>query len=143
MLNVLTISGRLAADPELRRTSNGVAVTTIRIACTRDYTPQGMERQTDWFDVVAWKNTAEFIVRNLTKGRMVTIKGRLESREWTDKNGNKRTTIEIVAENVYFADSRKEGQAPGTSGDAFEHSQLHTYNEEDPDPLAEDDELPF
>ena len=141
MLNHLAIMGRLAADPELRRTNSGVAVTSFRIANTRDYTPQGQEKQTDWYDVVAWRNTAEFVARNFTKGRMIVVKGRLETRKWTDKHGNERTSVEIIAENVYFADSKKDGQV-GTGGYEESYSQLPEYDEADPDPIA-DDELPF
>ena len=140
MLNHLAIMGRLAADPELRRTSSGVAVTSFRIANTRDYTPQGQEKQTDWYDVVAWRNTAEFVARNFTKGRMIVVKGRLETRKWTDKHGNERSSVEIIAENVYFADSKKDGQTGGGYSESY--SQLPEYDEADPDPIA-DDELPF
>lgn len=140
MLNTVTIMGRLAADPELRRTNGGTPVASIRIANTRDYTPQGQEKQTDWYDVVAWRNTAEFISRNFTKGRMIVVKGRLETRKWTDKHGNERTSTEIVAENVYFADSKKDG--PGAAGGYDDgYSQLPAYDEAEPDPI--DDELPF
>lgn len=136
MLNHLAIMGRLAADPELRRTNSGAAVTSFRIAVTRDYTPQGQETQTDWFDVVAWRSTAEFVARNFTKGRKIVVKGRLESREWTDKHGSKRTAVEIIADNVYFADSKKQD---GTASRDENYSQIPDFDETAPDPLADDD----
>ena len=139
MLNTVTIMGRLAADPELRRTNGGTPVASIRIANTRDYTPQGQEKKTDWYDVVAWRSTAEFVQRNFAKGRMIVVKGRLETREWVDKNGGKHTSVEIIAENVYFADSKKDGT--GAAGGYDDYSQLPAYDEAEPDPI--DDELPF
>lgn len=143
MLNYVSVMGRLCADPELRRTGNDVAVTSMRLAVTRDFVTKGQERETDFFDVVAWRATAEFAAKHLSKGRMIVVKGSLQNREWTDKNGVRRTSTEIVAENIYFADSRnKESAAPGTSGAGFEYSQLPAYDEADPDPIM-DDEIPF
>lgn len=106
MLNHLTIMGRLCADPELRRTQNGIAVCNARIAVERDYADQGGERATDFYDVVAWRGTAEFLCGYFTKGRKVLLDGRLQTRSWTDKSDNKRVSVEIVAESVYFADSK-------------------------------------
>jgi single-strand DNA-binding protein len=134
--------GRLGADPELRRTGTGIAVTSFRIATTRDYVPQGQERETDWFDVVAWRNTAEFVARNFTKGRVIVIKGRLETRKWTDKNGNERTSTEVLAENVYFGDSKKDG-SNAVGGYVDNYSQLPDFDETAPDPIDIDEELPF
>ncbi len=112
MLNKIVIMGRLTRDPELRRTAQGTAVTSFRIACDRDFKGQNGENGTDWIDVVAWKNTAEFVTRYFTKGRMAIIEGRLQSREWTDKDGKKREAVEVVAENVYFGDSKREEKQP-------------------------------
>lgn len=108
MLNHVTLMGRLAKDPELRRTQSGVAVTSLRIACDRDYKPQDAERETDWLDVVCWRNTAEFVSKYFTKGRMAIVEGRIQTRDWTDKDGNKRQAVEVVADNVYFGDSKKD-----------------------------------
>ena len=142
MLNSVVLQGRLCADPELRRTGSGVAVCSMRIAVTRDFVTKGEERETDFFDIVAWKGTAEFAANNFTKGRMIVVKGSLQTRDWTDKNGGKRTSTEIIAANLYFSDNRKDGQAPGTSNDGYEYSQLPVYDETAPDPI-DDDELPF
>lgn len=108
-LNRVNIMGRVAKDPELRRTGSGVAVTSFRIACDRDFKTQNGEKETDWIDIVAWRNTAEFFCRNFSKGRMAVIDGRLQTREWNDKDGNKRTAVEVVADNIYFGDSKREG----------------------------------
>ena len=106
MLNQVTIMGRLCADPELRHTQSGIAVCNARIAVERDYADQSGERQTDFFDVAAWRGTAEFLCKYFPKGRKVVLDGRLQTRSWTDREGHKRVTVEIVAESVYFADSR-------------------------------------
>ena len=107
MLNKIIIMGRLARDPELRRTGSGTAVTSFSLACDRDFKSQSGEKETDFIDVVAWKNTAEFVSKYFSKGRMAVVEGRLQIRDWTDKAGNKRTTAEVVADNVYFADSKR------------------------------------
>ena len=107
MLNKVIIMGRLVKDPELRRTQSGTAVTSFRIAVDRDFKSQDGSKQADFCDVVAWRNTAEFVSKYFTKGRMAVVEGRLQIRGWTDKAGNKRTTAEIVADNVYFADSKR------------------------------------
>ena len=110
MLNHIVIMGRLARDPELRRTQAGVPVASFRLAVDRDFRDKTTgERATDWIDVVAWRQTGEFVSRYFTKGRMAVVEGRLQIREWTDKEGNRRTSAEVVADNVYFADSRRDG----------------------------------
>jgi len=112
MLNHITIMGRLVADPELRTTPSGVSVATLRLAVDRDFkNKQTGERETDFINVVAWRATAEFISRYFTKGRMAVVEGRLQIRQYTDKEGNKRSIAEVVAENIYFGDSqRREGE---------------------------------
>ena len=105
MLNHITIMGRLVRDPEMRRTGAGVAVTSFTLAVDRDFG----EKEADFFDCVAWRNTAEFTDKYFSKGRMAVVSGRLQKRSWTDKDGNKRSTWEIVAENVYFGDSKNTG----------------------------------
>ena len=118
MLNHIVIMGRLARDPELRHTQSGTPVATFRLAVDRDYKDKNTgERATDWIDVVAWRGTGEFVSRYLAKGRLTVVEGRLQMREWTDKEGNRRTTAEVVADNVYFADSRREsGDGGGSYG---------------------------
>ena len=116
MLNRIIIMGRLARDPELRRTQSGTPVVSFRLAVDRDFKDKATgERSTDWIDVVAWRSTAEFVSRYFTKGRMAVVEGRLQMRDWTDKDGNKRTTAEVVAENVYFGDSKRDGDGGGYS----------------------------
>ena len=111
MLNHITIMGRLTRDPELRRTGTGVGVASFRVAVDRDYAPKdGGERKTDFIDCVAWRQTGEFISKYFTKGRMIVVEGRLEMRDWTDKDGNKRTSAEINVDKAHFGgDSRRDG----------------------------------
>ena len=116
MLNVAAIVGRLAADPELRHTASGVAVTSFTLAVSRNYSRQGEERQTDWIDVVAWRNTAEFVCKYFTKGRMMLVEGRLQMRDYTDKDGNRRVAAEVVTDNVHFCDSRKDENGTSSGG---------------------------
>lgn len=106
MLNHIVLMGRLVRDPELRRTGNGTAVTSFTLAVDRDYSSNG-EKEVDFIDIVAWKGTAEFVSKYFSKGRMAVADGRLQIRQWTDKSGNKRYTAEVVANNVYFGDSKK------------------------------------
>lgn len=109
MLNNIVIMGRLTKDPELRRTNSGVPVASFTLACDRDFSnKESGEKEVDFIDVVAWRSTAEFVSRYFTKGRMAVASGRLQIRTWTDKDGNKRRNAEVHAENVYFADSKKE-----------------------------------
>ena len=111
MLNKIFIMGRLARDPELRRTQTGTPVASFRLAVDRDFKDKTTgERSTDWIDVVAWRQTAEFVSRYFTKGRMAVVEGRLQMRDWTDKEGNKRTSAEVVADNVYFGDAKRDGE---------------------------------
>lgn len=109
MLNAITIMGRLTKAPELRRLESGTAVTSFSIACERDYAPQGGEKVTDFIDIVAFGKTAEFAEKFFTKGRMAVVTGRLQIRGWTDKEGNKRRTAEILADHFYFGDSKPTG----------------------------------
>ena len=113
MLNRITIMGRLVRDPELRQTGSGTAVTSFSIACDRDFKSQSGEKETDFIDVVAWRSTAEFVSKYFTKGRAAVIDGRLQIRGWTDRDGNPRKTAEIVADHVYFGDSKPETSAAG------------------------------
>ena len=111
MLNHITLMGRLVRDPELRRTGSGVAVASFRIAVDRDFAPKdGGERKADFIDCVAWRQTGEFISKYFTKGRMIVVDGRLEMRDWTDKDGNKRISAEVNVANAYFGDSKRDGE---------------------------------
>ena len=123
MLNHIVLMGRLTRDPELRRTGSGVAVASFTLAVDRDYAAQGAEKETDFVDIVAWRNTAEFVSKYFTKGRMAVVTGRLQIRNWQDKEGNKRRSAEVVADNVYFGDSRP-GGAGGNNGG---YSQAPAY----------------
>ena len=107
MLNHATIMGRLARDPELRRTGSGVAVASFTVAVDRDFENDG-EREADFIECVAWRSLGEFVARNFHKGKMIVVSGRIQQRKWTDKDGNKRRAAEVLAENVYFADSKSE-----------------------------------
>ena len=138
MLNHITAAGRLTKDPELRRTQNGVAVASFTIACDRDIKDASGNKQTDFIDCVAWRNTAEFADKYFTRGRMVIVSGRLQMREWTDKNGNKRRNAEILAENVYFADSKRAVENT-EKNETKEAAQTVDFDQVEID----DDELPF
>ena len=109
MLNHITIMGRMTKDPEMRRTGSGVAVTSFTVAVDRDIAnKETNERETDFIDCVAWRGTGEFVDKYFKKGSMAVVSGRLQIRGWTDKDGNKRRTAEVVADNVYFGDSKKD-----------------------------------
>ncbi len=112
MLNRAVMMGRLCADPELRHTQSQIPVCSFRIAVDRDYT-KDKEKETDFFDVVAWRATAEFISKYFSKGRMIVVDGRMQTRPWTDKEGNKRVTTELVADNAYFGDSKRDADSGG------------------------------
>ena len=115
MLNKIILMGRLTRDPELRRTQSGPAVTSFSIACDRDFKSQGGEKETDFIDIVAWRGTAEFVSKYFTKGRMAIVEGRLQIRDWTDNNGSKRRSAEVIADNIYFGDSKRDS-APSDYG---------------------------
>lgn len=119
MLNKIIIMGRLTRDPELRRTQSGLPVTSFSLAVDRDFKGQNGERETDFIDVVAWRATAEFVSKYFTKGRMAVVEGRLQLRDWTDRDGNKRRAAEVVADNVYFGDSKRDGQGGGYDAPSY------------------------
>ena len=132
-LNHIVIMGRLARDPESRTTQSGVSVCNFTVAVDRDY-KNGDEKVTDWIDCVAWRGTAEFVQKFMSKGRMVVVSGSLQSKKWQDKDGNNRTGWEVQAQNVYFADSKKD-----SSGQSAPSTPDVTY-----DDLGKDDgDLPF
>ena len=115
MLNHIVLMGRLTRDPELRRTGRGVAVASFPLAVDRDFASQGGEKETDFVDIVAWRSTAEFVSKYFTKGRMAVVSGRLQIRNWQDKEGNKRRSPEVVADQVYFGDSKRDSENGGYS----------------------------
>ena len=116
MLNHIVIMGRLTRDPELRRTGSGIAVTSFTVAVDRDFgNRENGERETDFIDCVAWRQTGEFVSKYFAKGRMAVVSGRLQIRNWTDKEGNKRRTAEVIADNVYFGDSKRDGDNSASS----------------------------
>ena len=130
MLNRIVIQGRLCANPELRRTQSGTAVASVTVAVDRDFKNQNGTRDTDYIPVVAWKGTGELLAKHFTKGRMIVVDGRLQLRDWTDKDGNKRRTAEITANNVYFCDSKSQEAAPTEPQGSFSE-------------IEDDGELPF
>ena len=155
MLNKIVIMGRLTRDPELRRTQSGTPVTSFSLAVDRDFKSQSGEKETDFIDCVAWRNTAEFVSKYFTKGRLAVAEGLLQLRDWTDRDGNKRRSAEVVVDNVYFADSRRdagsdygapppygaparppEASAPGGGAPSYDGSEFSEIGEED-------GELPF
>ena len=126
MLNVCTIMGRLTREPELRRTGSGIAVASFTVAVDRDFGGRdGGERETDFIDCVAWRQTGEFVAKHFTKGSMIVVSGRLQIRSWTDKDGNKRRTAEVVADNCYFGEAKKaDTAAPSAAQPAAQFTML-------------------
>ena len=136
-LNRVIIMGRLTKDPELKRTNSGTAVTSFSVACDRNFKGQNGEKETDFLDCVAWKSTAEYLCKYFSKGRMVVVEGRLQTRSWKDDAGNTRKSTEIVADSVYFGDSKKDGG--GASAEPAYPAQSQQFAEIE----EEDGELPF
>lgn len=139
MLNRIILMGRLTRDPELRRTGSGTAVTSFSLAVDRDFKSQSGEKETDFIDIVAWRNTAEFVSKYFTKGRMAVVEGRLQIRDWTDKEGGKRRSAEVIADGIYFAGAKA---APPSEGNADEGT-LPPPPAGDLQDLDDDGELPF
>ena len=126
MLNSVCLMGRLVADPEVRHTPSQVSVCSFRIAVDRTYTAKGQEKQADFINIVAWRNTADFVGRYFRKGQLIAVQGSLQSDSYTDKEGNKRTSYNVVADNVFFAEPKREGGgAPYQQGG----SQVPQYQE--------------
>lgn len=166
MLNCAVIMGRLTADPELRTTGNGISVTSFSVAVDRNYQRQGQERQTDFINVVAWRQTAEFVTRYFRKGQMIAVQGSIQTRNYEDRNGNKRTAVGIVTESVSFCGSKAEqpgekanpqtypaGPEPAQSGaqtppqayqrQEYEQQSFANAGPDDFSAVDMDDELPF
>ncbi|MBR2670614.1 MAG: single-stranded DNA-binding protein [Mogibacterium sp.] len=153
MLNTVAIMGRLVADPELRHTPSNFSVTSFTVAVSRSYVKQGTERQTDFIDVVAWRNTAEFICRYFKKGQMIAIEGSLQTRTYQDKEGHNRKAVEVLANNVYFTESRSNSQNSNSERTYDERSSASSQEEsplafsqgsqDDFSVISDDDDLPF
>ena len=131
-LNRITIMGRLTRDPELRRTQSGAPVTSFTMAVDRDFKSQSGDKETDFIDVVAWRNTAEFAAKYFTKGRMAIASGRLQIRNWQDNNGNKRRSAEVIADSIYFGDSKPQDAQPAVHAVNVDASDFDEI-EDDPD----------
>lgn len=150
MLNRAVLMGRLTADPELRHTQNDLAVTSFTLAVNRSYVKSGTERQTDFIDIVAWRSTAEFVCKYFSKGQLIAVEGVIQTRTYQDKDGNKRKAVEIVADNVHFAESKREGAGNGNpyannktlddnqSPIAYSNGDTGDFEE-----IPTDDDLPF
>ena len=150
MLNNVVLMGRITADPELRHTPNNVAVTSFSLAVNRTYVKTGGERQTDFIDIVAWRNTAEFICKYFRKGQMMAVQGSIQTSTYQDKEGNKRKKFEILADNVYFTDSKKDNESTSGQDRYDNHSSeaefADSYESGDKNDFEEiqlDDDLPF
>ncbi|MEE0808497.1 MAG: single-stranded DNA-binding protein [Acutalibacteraceae bacterium] len=142
MFNLVVLTGRLTADPELKKTPNGISVTTFSIAVSRRYRA-GEETQADFITIVAWRQTAEFITKYFTKGSMIGIEGSIQTRKYTDKNGNNRTAFEVVANNAQFVESKRDGQ-----GGSMPAGEVASYSNADSSDFTDmggamDDDLPF
>ena len=144
MLNVVALMGRLTADPELRYTPSNVPVTTFSLACDRSYVKSGQDRQTDFINIVAWRQSAEFVTKYFRKGMLVAVQGSIQTRNYVDKDNNKRTAFEVVAESVHFAEPKKDqgGAAPARfepQPEAFASGDVSDFEE-----IADDEgDLPF
>lgn len=147
MLNHIVLMGRLTRDPELRHTGTGTAVASFTLAVDRDFQSKDtQERAVDFIDIVAWRNTAEFVSKYFTKGRMAVVEGRLQIRDWKDKDGNNRRSAEVVADNIYFGDSKRDSQSGGDYAPPAYGSPAESYTAPASGGFAEieeDGELPF
>ena len=149
MLNVVALNGRLTADPELRHTNNDIPVTSFTLAVDRSYVKSGAERQADFIDIVCWRGTAEFASRYFRKGQLVAVEGSIQTRSYTDNQGNKRKAFEVVANNVHFAESKRDGSSGGgqPSGSYEGHQQpssaVSAGDNGDFVEIDGDDDLPF
>lgn len=148
MLNVVVLTGRLVADPELRHTANDLAVTSFTVAVNRRYARAGEERQTDFIDIVAWRNNAEFVCKYFQKGNLIAIEGSIQTRTYQDKDGKNRRAFEVVANNVQFVESKKDSgnASSGLSGTFESDTNIGSYSsgsDEDFQTTDTDDDLPF
>ena len=139
MLNSVCLMGRLTADPELKSTQLGVSVCNFRIAVDRTYTPKGQEKQTNFINIITWRSTAEFVSRYFRKGQLVAVQGSIQTSQYTDRDGNKRTTFDVVADNVFFAEKKAES-GETKQGAGYDHSPDIQGDFEE---IISPDELPF
>ena len=139
MLNSVCLMGRLTADPELKSTQSGVSVCSFRIAVDRTYTPKGQEKQTDFINIVTWRSTAEFVSRYFRKGQLVAVQGSIQTSQYTDKDGNKRISFDVVADNVFFAEKKAES-GDSKQGEGYGHSPDIQGDFEE---IVGNDDLPF
>jgi single-strand DNA-binding protein len=153
MLNVAVLMGRLVADPELKQTQSGISVTSFTLAVDRSYVKSGTERQTDFIDIVAWRGTAEFVCKYFRKGQLAAVQGSIQTRTYTDRDGNKRKAFEIVADNVHFAEPKRDSGSgssyqaakpaaapaqPKQPAPAYTNGDTGDFQE-----IPSDDDLPF
>ena len=146
MLNVVVLTGRLVADPELRHTPNDIAVTSFTIAVNRRFARTPEERQTDFIDIVAWRNTAEFVCKYFQKGQLIAIEGSIQTRSYQDKEGNKRKAFEVIANNVQFVESKKDSSNENSDFAEKQNENLTEYSngsDSDFQTIESDDDLPF
>ena len=147
MLNHITLMGRFTKDPEIRKTGNDTSVTGFTIACDRDYSGKdGTDRQTDFIDCVAWRNTAEFIKKYFQKGSMAVISGRLQLRDWKDKEGNNRRSAEVIVENIYFGGSKNASSGGSSESASKPETETRQPQQSFPDfelDFSDDGDLPF
>jgi single-strand DNA-binding protein len=146
-LNVAVLLGRLCADPELRHTPNGISVTSFTIAVDRSYTPKGKDKQTDFIDIVAWRSTADFCAKYFTKGQLIAVQGSIQTRKYTDREGNKRTAFEIVADNVHFAEPKRDSSQPTSNNNTYQQQEkqpdVSVEDTGDFEEIPSSDDLPF
>ncbi|MDU7339342.1 MAG: single-stranded DNA-binding protein [Clostridium sp.] len=144
MLNVTVLMGRMVQDPELRHTNSDTAVTSFTIAVDRSYQKAGADRQADFIDIVAWGKTAEFVCKYFRKGQLIAVQGSIQTRSYQDKDGNKRKAFEIVADNVHFADSKKDGDGGRAQAANYQPDVRYTTgNTGDFEEIPTDDDLLF
>lgn len=143
MLNKVVLQGRFAGDPELRHTQSGVAVATFRLAVTRDFKEKDGERKADFISVVCWRGTAEFVSRFFQKGSLAVVEGRLQVRDYTDRDGNKRFVTEVIADNVYFSESRKRDDTEQTYQAGGDTEQTYPASGEQFADISDNEDLPF
>ena len=143
MLNSIAVMGRLTRDPELRHTQNGIAVASFSVACERDYADNDGKKQTDFLDVVAWRGTGEFAAKYFTKGQLIGVCGRLQQRQWTDKNGSKRVSAEILADHLYFAEGKRDKDARREYSEKYDDRDAPPESGDFAELEDEDGDLPF
>lgn len=143
MLNVAVLMGRLCADPEPKVTPNGISVTSFTLAVDRSYQKSGQDRQCDFIDIVVWRSTADFVCKYFTKGQLIAVQGSIQTRTYTDRDGNKRKAFEVVADNVHFAESKRDGNSHNGNNNTYNEPQYPTGDTGDFEEIPSSDDLPF